>query len=123
MNDLSPKSYLDLANRIKDNSTLAQTYRQRKKRYSDFTGFCDQKCRTSIFCESTTQDNFSQAKCEGQYSPYDFANDFINSLLFTLEEPWVRKVDNRQVKKPLKDEQSSAMGMSTLDDTKLVDLP
>lgn len=54
MIDLSPSSYNDLANRVRNDSKLARQYQRRGGRNYDLSGDCDDSCRLEIYCEMTT---------------------------------------------------------------------
>jgi len=94
MPDLSPESYMNLAERIRNDAALAQAYRSRRGRSFGGSGDCDDRCRLDLYCQATTNDNYGEASCNGRQSPYDFKNDFFNALLQYIEEPWVRKIDS-----------------------------
>lgn len=50
MSDLSPNSYLDLAERIRDNSDLASDYNKRLYRLTSEVE-CDETCMLDTYCD------------------------------------------------------------------------
>lgn len=101
MQDLSPASYLKLAERLKQDSTFARKYQQRQGRNYDLSGNCDDWCRNNLYCQATTADSYEYATCMNSPSPYDLKNDFLNSVFQIIASPWVRKVEKKVLKKKI----------------------
>lgn len=67
MEDLSPDSISGFANRVKQDESLAMLYRWNMGRQVpyDKPTSCDAGCRTDLFCEITTSEQFQNKDCNG----------------------------------------------------------
>ena len=91
MTDLSPSSFVDLANRIKDNEELALLYQNTQSNGGNQTVFptCDEFCRLNLHCSMINTVYFESKDCMG-LPRFDIRNDPISSLMELLSGPWVR---------------------------------
>ena len=91
MKDLSPSSFVDHANRIKDNEQLAILYQSTQSNGGNQTVYptCDELCRLNLYCSMVNTVYFESKDCMG-LPRFDLRNDPLSSLMETLMGPWVR---------------------------------
>lgn len=90
LEDLSPSSIQNLAERIKSNEQLALKYLKNLHALgpdSDEIKSCDQECRTNLYCDMVSGHYYGYKDCIG--APHiDFLND-IGALFEVLADPWI----------------------------------
>jgi hypothetical protein len=90
--DLSPSSYLGLANRILKNIPDASNYNTRMRRKFYSIDNCDDElCMKGKYCDNVNLDPIEHDQCRG-VSHFDFIGNFFGSLFETWHGPWVNKV-------------------------------
>lgn len=91
MTDLSPSSFVALAERIRDNEEVALLYLSTQSNGGTQTVYpdCDQACRLSLYCGMTNTVYFDSKDCMG-LPRIDIRNDPVSSLMEVLSDPWVR---------------------------------
>jgi hypothetical protein len=91
MKDLSPSSFVDLANRIKDDESLALLYQLTKSNGGMETYYpsCDAACRLNLHCSMLNTVYFESKDCMG-LPRLDIRNDPVATLMEVLSGPWVK---------------------------------
>ena len=90
MTDLSPSSYVDLANRFIEDSKLASDFGRRMGRHLT-SGNCDSNCMKSMQCDGLHFDPYLNAECKGN-PVFDWTGSFMDSLRRALQEPWLKPI-------------------------------
>lgn len=75
MNDLSPSSYVTMANKIATDDKFASVYQSRGSRTVDAARTCDANCRKGCYCGITSFDRSENAQCNGN-SIFNWDSDF-----------------------------------------------
>ncbi|CDW88675.1 ser thr protein phosphatase family protein [Stylonychia lemnae] len=96
LKDLSPNSFVEFANKVKQDGLLARQYNQRARRDYNLSGFCDDNCRQNAYCEMMTQSLEEMSQCQGKSFPYDMGGDIVNGILQYLQNPWVKVQDKKE---------------------------
>lgn len=87
--DMSPVSLMQLAESFKENEAGAIKYRWNESRKSHTAPTtCDQSCRTEVFCEVSTSEDFQHKNCNGKPN-FDWVNDTQDSMINFLLNPWI----------------------------------
>ncbi|CDW88676.1 ser thr protein phosphatase family protein [Stylonychia lemnae] len=100
MKDLSPSSVSEFALRLTQDKKLVQDYNKRQYRYYEGTfqlSECDLYCQRDIYCFIVTQNLQEQSHCLGKETVFDLKNDFLNSLIQIIQDPWVEIIKPKKM--------------------------
>jgi sphingomyelin phosphodiesterase len=91
MKDLSPSSFVDLANRIKDDENLAMLYQRTQSNGGNETVYpdCDATCRLNLYCSMMNTVYLESKDCMG-LPRLDIRNDPVSTMMELLSGIWVR---------------------------------
>jgi len=90
MTDLSPSSFVALAERIRDNEETALLYQRTQSNGGLQTYYdnCDAACRLNLYCSMINTVYFESKDCMG-LPRFDIRNDPAATLMELLSDPWV----------------------------------
>ncbi len=90
MTDLSPSSFVSLAERIRDNEDVALLYQRTQSNGGTQTYYdnCDDACRLNLYCSMINTVYFESKDCMG-LPRFDIRNDPIATMMELLSDPWV----------------------------------
>ena len=90
MSDLSPTSFVQLAERIRNDENLAMLYwnTQSNGGMETYVPSCDDACRLNAYCSMINTVYFESKDCMN-LPRMDFQNDPITTIMETLSDPWV----------------------------------
>lgn len=90
MTDLSPSSFVALAERIRDNEDVALLYQRTQSNGGLQTYYdgCDVACRLNLYCSMINTVYFESKDCMA-LPRFDIRNDPIATLMELLSDPWV----------------------------------
>ena len=90
MTDLSPSSFVNFADRMRDDENLAVLY---SNTYSNggsnsHIESCDDACRLEVYCSMTNTVYLESKDCQN-LPRYNIKTDPVASLMEVLSDPWV----------------------------------
>jgi sphingomyelin phosphodiesterase len=90
MTDLSPSSFVSLAERIRDNEDVALLYQRTQSNGGTQTYYdsCDEACRLNLYCSMINTVYFESKDCMG-LPRFDIRNDPVATMMELLSDPWV----------------------------------
>lgn len=92
MTDLSPSSFVQLAERIRDDENTALLYQRTQANGGNQTIYpaCDLDCRTNLYCSMVNTVYLESKDCMG-LPRMDIRNDPIVTVFEYLSDPWVEE--------------------------------
>lgn len=90
LTDVSPESMYALSERILNDEDTARLYQWNKHRQYGENAPCDETCRRTLYCETSTSEELQFEECV-KTIPDIKGSAFFDILMNVLTDPWVTK--------------------------------